>query len=217
MQLRAQPLPMGCPRTRPIAARGPAAAAAARPARRAPVARAAAAAGQASEPGALAAFEAAHAANIDECLSVLKTAATTKGVKPEVGSGGEGVWAAAWWPRGDGRSGGVVRRGGAVLSAPPPLPVAQIVEGALVWLERNTAKGPAGGGVQSIEGSWRLVYSTSTSLRFFQVELGRWRRVGQGRAQQGHLVHCASPCAPSLCPRPTPTPQPQPRNPSTSP
>ncbi|GBF89511.1 hypothetical protein Rsub_02083 [Raphidocelis subcapitata] len=94
--------------------------------RRSVAARAAAAAGKPSEPAALAAFKAAHPANLEECLSLLKTAATTKAVDPE------------------------------------------IVEGALVWLEQNTAAGPAGGGVQSVDGSWRLVFSTSTGLRFFQ-------------------------------------------------
>jgi len=41
----------------------------------------------------------------------------------------------------------------------------QIVEGALVWLENNSTPGSA----PSLDGAWRLVFSTSTSQRFFQV------------------------------------------------
>ncbi|KIY99646.1 hypothetical protein MNEG_8314 [Monoraphidium neglectum] len=61
---------------------------------------------------------------MDSCLSLLKNAATTKSVSPE------------------------------------------LVEGALVWLEESTAGESSG--VESIDGSWRLVFSTSTGLRFFQ-------------------------------------------------
>jgi hypothetical protein len=64
------------------------------------------------------------------------------------------------------------------------------VEGALVWLEQNTARGPAGGGVQSVDGSWRLVYSTSTGLRFFQVGaqgcLAACKRVVAARGTTAH-------------------------------
>lgn len=86
------------------------------------VAASAATADRPTEAIALAAYKATNPDTYDACLSLLKTAATTKSVAPEM------------------------------------------VEGALVWLENNTAKGP----VPSIDGKWRLVFSTSTSLRFFQ-------------------------------------------------
>lgn len=46
----------------------------------------------------------------------------------------------------------------------PPLPP-QIVEGALAWLEGASVPGGAAG----VDGSWRLVFSTSTAQRFFQA------------------------------------------------
>ncbi|KAI8467993.1 MAG: hypothetical protein J3K34DRAFT_22794 [Monoraphidium minutum] len=77
-----------------------------------------------TEGAAKAAFLAANPDTMDSCLALLKNAATTKGVQPE------------------------------------------LVEGALVWLEDSV--GGQSSGVESIDGSWRLVFSTSTSIRFFQ-------------------------------------------------
>jgi hypothetical protein len=114
MQAKAQPSSVGCFRTRPIVARAPLAT----PARGAPVAQAAVVEAKASEPAALAAFEAAHAATVDECLSVLKSAATAKSVKPEVGAP---TWGRA---RGAGAPTGALRVLAAVRSSQHGGPVA---------------------------------------------------------------------------------------------